>query len=443
VIVWLYRAAWALAQPLVRLVARSPGKLGRTVRGRLHGGAALSRWAASSRDTGRPLVWFHGASVGEGRQAEAVIAELKTARPSWQVAFTFGSSSAEGFARTLPVDVAAYLPVDTMRATRAALAALSPAAVVFAATDVWPELVRAASARGVPVALVSANLGPASTRRGVLARALLRPAYAALDAVGAIDRRDADGLVELGVAPGRVRVTGDSRHDAAKARAAGGDERRAGLARLLGEGPPPVLVAGSTWPGDERVLLAAVARARARHAVRLIIAPHEPGPAALAAVERVARIALGEAAAIRRLSDVERSAGEAGRGAAWDVCVVDRVGALFDLYALARIAYVGGGFHRAGLHSVIEPAAFGVPVLFGPRWRTSRDARLLLEAGGAAVVADVASAAEALAAWLGNETARAAAGAAARAVVDEGAGAAARSAALVIALAERRPAVPA
>ena len=120
----------------------------------------------------------------------------------------------------------------------------------------------------------------------------------------------------------------------------------------------------------------------------------------------------------------------------WDVCIVDRVGILAELYAAASIAYVGGGFHDAGLHAVIEPAATGVPVLFGPHWHSSRDARLLLERGGGASVANARSLAEGLTRWLEDGAARAAAGAAARAVVQSGLGAAERSVELVVRLVE-------
>jgi 3-deoxy-D-manno-octulosonic-acid transferase len=101
------------------------------------------------------------------------------------------------------------------------------------------------------------------------------------------------------------------------------------------------------------------------------------------------------------------------------------------------VAYVGGGFHRHGLHSVIEPAALGVPVVFGPRWGMSRDARLLLDAGGGATAADARGLEAVLRDWLGNGTARATAGAAARAVVERGRGAAERSVGLLLGLLER------
>lgn len=437
----VYRAAWTLALPLARLAALGPGKLGRTVRGRLAARRQLVAWSVASRDTKRPLIWFHAASVGEGRQAESVMAELRRHRPAWQIAFTFSSASAEQMAVALPADVAAYLPPDTPADAGAVLDALAPAALVFSATDVWPELVAQARARRIPVALISANLGPASSRRGFLARALLRPAYAALAAVGAIDQRDAEALQALGVSPSVLSVTGDSRHDAVAARAAADDSARHRLHAMLAPGQSPLIVAGSTWPGDEAALLPALAVLWRGRVLRLVVAPHEPSPRALARLEHALDAAL-HGAVIRRLSDLEREAarGDAPGTVAWNVCVVDRVGVLFDLYAAAAVAYVGGGFHAAGLHSVIEPAVFGVPVLVGPRWQSSRDARLLLEAGAAASAPTSDALAQALRVWLDDTTARAAAGAAARAVVDRGLGAASRSAALIIELAERAPA---
>jgi len=190
-------------------------------------------------------------------------------------------------------------------------------------------------------------------------------------------------------------------------------------------------VAGSTWPADEACLLEAAARAGTA-APRLVVAPHEPNAAHLADLRsRVARRL--PAARTRTLSDLEADA-----GGAWDVCLVDRVGVLAELYAAATVAYVGGGFGRAGLHSVIEPAALGVPVLFGPLWQGSRDARLLRDAGAGRAVDDAATLSDALAAWLSNETARATAGAAARAVVERGRGAADRSVSLLLGLMEGR-----
>jgi 3-deoxy-D-manno-octulosonic-acid transferase len=184
------------------------------------------------------------------------------------------------------------------------------------------------------------------------------------------------------------------------------------------------------------VLLPAVAEARTALPLRLVIAPHEPSEEQLESLE--VRLAADlDAPAVVRFTELETLVRDGRPVPPWEVCVVDRVGVLAELYAAAALAYVGGGFHGAGLHSVIEPAALGVPVLFGPRWQGSRDARLLLDAGGALSVADAGALGAALRSWGGNDTARAAAGAAARAVVDAGLGAADRSLALVLALVER------
>src|SRR5204863_3431204 len=135
------------------------------------------------------------------------------------------------------------------------------------------------------------------------------------------------------------------------------------------------IVAGSTWPSDEAVVLPAFVDLVAQvPSARLVLAPHEPNPDHLAGITQLAA-KLGLPRPVR-LSQVEHTSPA-------PVIVVDRVGILADLYALADSAFVGGGFHRAGLHSVLEPAVFGVPIAIGPHWQMSRDAGLLLERGGA------------------------------------------------------------
>lgn len=361
---------------------------------------------------------MHAPSVGEGLQARPVLQRLRAAHPELQLAYTHFSPSAERFARGLDVDFADYLPFDTPGDARAALDALQPRALVFSKLDVWPTLTGEAWRRGVRLGLISATLAESSGRRSGLVAALLRDAYARLDAVGAIDEEDAARLIELGVRDSVIRVTGDTRYDQVWARAAGVDRDGPLLAPL--RSARPTLVAGSTWPSDEAVLLEAWAAVRRRlPEARLIIAPHEPVPAHLAPIERWA------AAHGARLARLDAATADA------DVVLVDRVGVLGDLYALADAAYVGGGFHAAGLHSVLEPASFGAPVLFGPRFGASRDARLLLDAGGGASVATAGEMAERLITWLSTHAARGEAGERARTLVRAGLGAAERSEKLI------------
>lgn len=358
---------------------------------------------------------MHAPSVGEGLQARPLLELARLRRPELQLAYTHFSPSALAFARALDVDFRDYLPFDTPGDARVALDALKPTALVFSKLDVWPIITREARARGVRLGLVSATLSRGSSRRSRTASALLRDAYAALEVVGAIDAADADRLVELGVRPQAIVVTGDTRYDQVWLRAQRVDRASPMIERL--RTGRPTIIAGSTWAADEAVLLPAFESvARSGTNARLIVAPHEPK------ADHVARLidwAKRAKFSVARLD--EPNAGDA------DVVVIDRVGVLGDLYVLADIAFVGGGFHAAGLHSVLEPAAFGTPVLYGPRNEMSRDAALLTQRGGGAAVANEDELTRRLRLWLTDSNARREAGNYARALVRSGIGAAERS----------------
>jgi 3-deoxy-D-manno-octulosonic-acid transferase len=382
-------------------------------------------WASANRDASRPLLWMHAPSVGEGLQARPVLERMRERRPSTQLAYTHFSPSAESFAARLDVDFRDYLVLDSRADADAAIDALRPTALVFSKLDVWPNLAAAARRRGARPGLISATLAESSGRRSRIARALLRDAYASLDAVGAIDAANADRLVALGVRSSVISVTGDTRYDQVWERATSASPNQTLLDSLADR--RPTIVAGSTWPADEAVLLPAFSQLRrATPELRLIIAPHEPTAAHL---EPIAAWATGTGAKIARTSSV-------GLAAA-DVVIVDTMGVLGDLYSLASVAYVGGGFHAAGLHSVLEPAAFGVPVIFGPRYQMSRDARLLLANGGGASVTDERTFVSTVARWIKDPARREECGAMARRLVREGLGAADRAYALVAELLDR------
>ena len=427
----LYGGAGMLAQAVVATGLPGDGKLARSIRGRR---GLLDRYGAfgtTGRDRQRPLVWFHAPSVGEGLQATPVMSRLRTRRPDVQQAYTHFSPSAAGFAQRTGADFRDYLPFDVAAPMGAALDALAPSALVFSKLDVWPVLVEEAVRRGIALGMISATLAASSGRRGSIATALTRDAHAALQAVGAIDDADAARLVDIGVRPGVISIMGDTRYDQVWARAQSAAATAPWLQRFRAA-QRITLVAGSTWPADEAVLLRAWQELTARWPgmLRLIIAPHEPTPSHLEPIERWA------VAASLRCSRLDAPDAIAPTDAAADVVLVDRIGVLGDLYAVADVAFVGGGFHDAGLHSVLEPAAFGVPVLFGPRHANSRDAGLLISDQGARAVTDGRELRATLAAWLSPDVpaARRDAGARARARVRLGLGAADRATELVLSL---------
>ena len=415
----LYEAAAKLAGYASQVVPAGTTKTAIAIRARHGIRDRYRKWASETRDASRPLLWMHAPSVGEGLQARPVLALMRARHPEAQLAYTFFSPSAEEFSRTLDVDFRDYLPFDSSADMAAALDALQPNALVFSKLDVWPELVRQAKRRGVRVGMISATLAAASGRRSFGGNLLLGDSYAQLDAVGAVDAPDAERLKELGVRPEIITVTGDTRFDQVWQRAQAVDRAHGIVARLASD--RPTIVAGSTWPPDEVPLLAAIEHAREQVArLRLIIAPHEMTPDHIAPIEYWAK---RENFSIARVDHMDATAS--------DVVLVDRFGLLGDLYALATVAFVGGGFHTAGLHSVLEPAAYGAPVMFGPHYSKSRDAALLLAAGGAASVHDSVETERQLLEWLTNDSARHKAGLGAAGLIERGKGAAERSLAIV------------
>lgn len=415
-----YAAAGAITRLAVAMAPAKESKLFKAMTARRGLVDRYRAWAHAHRDPSRALLWVHAPSVGEGLQALPVIQQFRSARPDVQLVYTFFSPSAERFAKTVGADFHDYLPFDNEIDTTGALDALKPTAIVFSKLDVWPVLVAGAVERGVKVGLLSATVPESSGRRSSIALLALRDAYESLDVVGAISPSDAQRLLEMGVRGDRMTVTGDTRYDQVWSRATSPSETRDALIERYDD-PRATLVAGSTWPSDERRLLPAWLQLRKQlDQIRLVIAPHELSKEHLDAIERWARV---NALTLSRTSDpVYRPA---------DVLLVDQYGILADMYAMGDAAYVGGGFQDAGLHSLLEPASYGAPVLMGPMHTDNRDAHLLVSGGGAMRCPGPGDITARLRVWFTNQAVHQRASASARRVVEAGIGAAEKSLELV------------
>ncbi len=429
-----YRAGIGIAGLAIPILTKFSREIARGHAGRRASLAAFRAWSADSRNRTRPLVWFHASSVGEALSARPVVRLLREAHPEWQVAFTFFSPSATVIAESMGADITGYVPYDTADAVRSSLAALSPDALIFCRGDIWPELATQAHHRQTRVGIIAATVRPHSGRLRWPVRRLARPGYEVVQVAGAVSESDATRLAILGVTSDRVRILGDPRYDSVMEamEAVSPDDPLLGLSAGA-----PTLVAGSTWPADEDVLLHAFAELRDDYpAARLILAPHRPTGSHVTKVLNLAH----------RLGHHGITLLGEGHPQQWRILVVDRVGVLARLYGSGSIAYVGGGFGRAGLHSVIEPAAWESPILFGPRWMESRDARLMIRLGGAAdLPKDRASAIQRLVmywrTWLENEGARRQVGQKARAIVERERGASVRCGSMIEELVNRRAAL--
>ena len=420
----LYRFVIGIARLASPLFSTGDSKLARGLVGRRHAHELLVLWGESVRDRSRPTIWVHAPSVGEGLQAQSVVGALQLLRPELQVVFTFFSPSAESLAHEFGADVATYLPWDQKEPISAALEAIRPNLVCFTKTEVWPVLVEEAGRRGVPVSIVAATVTKRSKRNRWLARILLRTTWAKLSIVAANTEQDAKRISFLGVPRSAIRTTGDPGIDSALDRVAAADAESSYLAPFHADSRP-TLVAGSTWPSDESVLLSALRGVReAVPGLRVVIAPHEPEERGVS--DLMARLR-GDGWRVATLAEVESTRTVRDL----DVVVVERVGPLAHLYSIASVAYVGGGFHQMGLHSVLEPAASTVPVVFGPYHENARAAGDLVAAGGAIATNDVDELTGGLIRWFTSEENRLGAGEAAFGYIERHQGAAGRTAALL------------
>ncbi|MBI4371169.1 MAG: hypothetical protein HY552_02610 [Elusimicrobia bacterium] len=380
---------------------------------------------------GRAIVWLHAASAGEARGLAPLVARL-AARPNAAVLVTSTTAAGRGAARGLPgVAWAQLAPLDAWPCVARFLRAARPERLILSETELWPATLILASRAGLRPVLINARLTRRSLARYRWIRPVLAPALRALAAVGAQSEEEARRFRALGVPAERIRAIGNTKYDAAKPDT-GGVGVASVLARL-GWAGAPIFVAGSTHPAEEDVVLAACARARERvPGLRLVLAPRHPERS------QEAWDAL-EAAGLRPARWSRLAAGEAAPARA-EALLVDAMGVLPSLYARARAAFVGGTLAPVGGHNLLEPAAAGVPVLYGPHTsHVEEPARLLEREGGGARVRNAEELGDRLARFAADPAAAREAGARAAQAARALRGAAAR----VLALLEETSAPPA
>ena len=320
-----------------------------------------------------PLLWIHAASLGEWEQGRPVVEALRRQRPDYKVLLTFFSPSGYDRCRDDELaDYVRYLPADTPANARTWVKDLRPDVAVFIKYEFWFYFLRELHRAGVPTYLIAASFRPGQPffRRGSVFnwwRRLLG-LYTGIIVQTAADERL---LAErAGVAPERIHRGGDPRMDRTLQLAATPftDEK---LAAFTAGDDRPTLIAGSVWPEDVRVIGTAWVGLRSDY--RLVLAPHQLN-------ERE----LGEWT--EQFGAVRYTRASAADVAGADVLVLDTIGILSRAYRYGAVAYVGGAF-RTGLHNTLEPLAYGLPVLFGPKYHKFPEAGAAIAAGGAVSIA--------------------------------------------------------
>lgn len=323
--------------------------------------------------TGRPLIWIHAISVGETRAAQPLISALRRRYPDHAILLTHMTPTGRETGRELFGDGVEqrYLPYDFPFAVAAFLNRAQPRVGILMETEIWPNLIRAARSRDIPMLLVNARLSPKSARRYARVDGLTRDALQGLSAVGAQSDADAQALVTLGAR--HVEVTGNMKFDVEPPQSA----ISAGYALRQSFGARPAWVAASTREGEEELLLHALSLLEAKSAL-LILVPRHP--------QRFDEVAV----MIERAGLVyQRRSAKQPIAASTRVLLGDSMGELNVYYAAGDIAFVGGSLKPFGGQNLIEPCALGKPVLFGPyTYNFATAAEAALASGAARRVRD-------------------------------------------------------
>ncbi|MCE5333587.1 MAG: hypothetical protein LLG06_03260 [Desulfobacteraceae bacterium] len=342
----------------------------------------LGCYDLASIPSGSPRIWFHAASVGEATGGVATLLSLRERLPEAAMILTSGTPQGLKFARAqLPEKVGVFpFPLDFPKVVSRAIDTFRPDLFVNFETEFWPNFYRRLRDAGIPAVLLNGRLSESSERLYRLASPLFRPVFGQFEFLAMHSREDMERAVRAGAPPARVRVLGSSKYDGLIGRA---DPIRARFWKeLLRIEEGSAVIVGGSLRGTECLGMLRVFRALAGTGPRLlgIFAPRHmnniPGMCDWLAKENIA---------YDLLTDIERH----DRPRTAGIVLVDRIGALFEIYSVGDLIFCGGTMEPVGGHNILEPAAWSKPVFYGPHVeKVLHEHRLLRGFGGSFTVRD-------------------------------------------------------
>jgi 3-deoxy-D-manno-octulosonic-acid transferase len=384
-----------------------------------------ARFGAGLGDAVHGSIWLHGSSAGEIALLVPLVDRLERSGVSNPIVIS--AYSATGFSaarKAFPGRRVIFFPFDLSFVIRRFFDRLDPRLIVIVEAEFWPNFLRTAARRNVPVAIINGKISEKSFRfhaRTRLVPALLRGVELVAVQTEAYERR----LLALGVSNERLRVTGNMKYDLTSAPEQVADTREL-RTRLSYDDDDFVIIGGSVHSGEDKALIGAFEKIVANNPrAALVLVPRYPRDA-----ERVEQLAVAHGLTTVRKTEVDQ--GRAAAPGTAGIFIVDTVGELRAIYGIADVAFVGGslffrGSNRGG-HNLMEPAVFGLPVIFGPyNFSFADTARELVTARGGFEVGDVDELVDVLQRLLDDAELRDDAGHRARDVVAEGQGATQRN----------------
>lgn len=306
----------------------------------------------------KKLIWIHAVSVGEVMAASVFIKKLKERFPSHICLVSTVTPTGQKLAKSLcGPDRVFYFPFDLSFIVRRVLAKLNPEIIILIETEIWPNLIREASKRGIPVGIINGRLSPRSFRQYEHFRFLITPLLNKISFILAQTEEDRERYIRLGYDFGSIRITGNMKFDVSAGRDLSFSPDS--LKKNLGfPDAVPIFIAGSTHPGEEKIVLDVFGRLRLLFPdLKLVIAPRH--------IERswdLKRMAEERSLKVRSAKPLEGDVS----GDKFDVFLLNTLGELKQLYSIADLVFMGGSLIRHGGQNPIEPASFRRPVIFGP-----------------------------------------------------------------------------
>jgi len=317
-------------------------------------------------------ILIHCASQGEFEEAKPLIKELKQNYSNINIVLSFFSPSGyKNYSPVEGVDVVSYLPFDSLKNVKKLYSIVNPALFIIVKHDIWPNHIWYAKARNIPVILIDAYLKKTLLERSMFVKRVFKNLYSDFDLVLTASQEDKKRFKEFIYNMDKVIVTGDTRFDQVFKAALSNDMSKEKDLKI----DTKVFVAGSTWQQDDNILIPAIDRIiKEQKDFFVLLVPHEPSE--------------------KNIENLANHLDQYGikysifsqKGLIFQkdskVIIIDKMGILSRLYKLGDIAYVGGGF-STGVHNVLEPVVYGIPVFMGTRYDNSPEARELIMQKGA------------------------------------------------------------
>lgn len=330
-------------------------------------------------------IWVHAASVGEVVAASPIVRELKKRYPGEMVVVSVVTATGHRMAKKIipEADGHIFFPFDLPVITNRIVNIVDPKAIILIETELWPNFLRIAWSKHIPVMMMNGRISDRSMKRYSLIRSVTGKMLEQIQRFCMQSKHDYDYIIQMGADPKRVSVSGNTKYDQTYA-AVSPEEKNALMKEFRFEGKGPIIVAGSTHKGEEEIILSAFRKVLNKY----------PDAKLLMAIREITR-----APAVKFLVNHEgfhvirrsQMGTEEDDGTSHEVVILDTIGELGRLYSLADIVFVGGSLVKVGGHNILEPAAHGKPVLVGPYMFNFRDIFKLLSERGACRMVNGAS----------------------------------------------------